>query len=267
VAGSWSAGLSAARAFREGREDHRRLGFHVGGRLRGTTRVDYELRHELSLERVYHQKLRLFHRMASGSASVSWARRQNHQQSWILEYFKDEDWYASSFDEDLYPLVFNELRAHVSRPCMFLEGWTAKLTLVEVFVQDKDRGESFPESETRGDGLSLALARRGIELGYRLQRGFGGDRDDLFGSIRYEPWDRMELWAELNKVYYRFGGDVVAENERDDEALTTRFGVDLEFPHGIDTQLALELLQNPRAEQELRFLGKVDFRFQLRHEG
>ena len=66
----------------------------------------------------------------------------------------------------------------------------------------------------------------------------------------------------VNQVYYKYGAvSTVDEVNVDDKSLATRFGVDALFGPGWDATAAVEWLSNPRAEHEVRFLGRVGYRF------
>jgi hypothetical protein len=135
-----------------------------------------------------------------------------------------------------------------------MKGWDVRLDVLEVF----------PEGEDRDDGLRIGVARPGYALGYRLERGLGGDQDGLYGSARYEIREETWVWADLNKIFYRFGEieDLEDEIVVDDETLATRIGIDAVLGRDFDVRGAVEILQNPRAEHEVRFLARIGYRFQ-----
>jgi hypothetical protein len=133
-----------------------------------------------------------------------------------------------------------------------VESWKLRLDVIEIFPQDQDRG----------DGVALAVARKNISFGYRLQRGFGGDTDGFFASLRHQLLTGIWAWVDLNQVSYKFGGiDNGDEYLRDDKTLATRLGCDLLLVDDLDLSVAFEYLNNPRAESEVRFLGRVGYRF------
>jgi len=247
-------GVSAARLFRGGEEEGRRLGLLALWRPRDSVALRYEHRYDLGQEVAYHRHLRLDYRFKQGSASLAWNRREglapSADQSYIARYFQDRIWFTGNFLQ-----LTDEVRAHMSQPCRLLPGWTINLHLIEVF----------PEGEKRGDGLSIGLSRPGYAFGYRLQRGFGGDQDGIYGKVRYELTDGVALWLDLNKVYYRYGevDDLEDELVVDDESLATRLGLDATLADRFDVTTAVELLRNPRAEHQLRFLGRVAYRFRV----
>lgn len=251
--GNLAFGLSAARLFRAKIEEAERLGVYASWEPLTRSKIEYEHRYDLGQEISYYHHLRLSHRPGAWSTSLTWNRREGHppssDQSYIARYFRDRIWFTDSFSQ-----LTDEIRGHFRWPCKLLKGWSGSIDILEIF----------PDGEDRGDGLQIGYSRPGYSFGYRLQRGFGGDQDGLYGGARYAVFDRTWIWLDLNKIYYRFGEieDLEDEIVTDDESLATRFGVDALIPGGIDITTAVEVLRNPRAEHEVRILGRIGYRFQ-----
>ena len=253
--GRLSFAVSAARLFRANVEEGSRLGVLVNWRPGARSLLRYEHRYELSESASYFQHLRYLGRLARGSVSLTWNRRQSFpkaaEDSYILEKFGEESWFTRSFEHSLDRRT-DEIRADFTRPCKLLPRWNINLELLEIF----------PEDEDRGDGFGIGLSRPGYAFGYRLQRGFGGEQDGLYGELRQALGKRAWAWLELNKVFYRYGEDEDFEDERviDDEALASRLGMDV-LLGDFDGTLAIEYLDNQRAGNQVRFLARLGYSF------
>ena len=245
--------LSASRRFRGGVEEDRRLGALLGWDAREDIHLSYDLRYELGRETAYYQRVALGHKLDRGNARLSWTRREamppnSNPSDWILSYFSDRLWFPASFEHSA-----QELRAAVTRPCMLLKGWNVNLQVLEIFPSDDD--------QDRSDGLSVGWSKTNYAFGYRLQRGFGGDRDGLYGSYRRDLGKVGSVWLELNQVYFRYGDAATEELNVDDSALASRIGYDSRLAERFDVRAAIELLNNPRAKTETRLLVRVGYRF------
>jgi hypothetical protein len=247
--------LSASRRFRDGREEDRRFGTQLNWAAREGSRLSYDARIDMARESLYYQRLILNQRVGEGRAQFSWTFREApatdmQSDSWILNYFGDssrlERWYLTTFDHST-----QELRITMDRPCKLIEGWRVRVEILELF----------PEDEDRSDGFSLGLRKRNYSVGYRLQRGYGGDRDAFYGSYRRELGELGTVWLELNQVYFRYGDESLEETNVDDSALVSRLGFDRRFADRFDLRTAVELLNNPRADSEIRLLVRVGYRF------
>jgi hypothetical protein len=249
-------GLSAARYTEEEELLEQRVGASLWFGDFPLGSLAYEMRYETESEMLYFSHLRLSGKKDVYDYGVTWNMKEgylpNYTDSWITQLVRDEEWFADGALSKR-----QELRIQAGFPCRAIDGFRWTAAVVEIF----------PEVGDRGDGFELSLAGKGLKAGFRMQRGYRGDRTGFFGSYRHKVLEDTWLWVDLNRMAYKYGDESISEQAvSDDYSMASRVGIDhycTRFP--LELRLIFESLTNPRAEYENRFIGMVAYRFGTSH--
>jgi len=254
-------GLSGARFKSEDEVLEQRIGVSLLLSRVPFGRLAYEIRYETESSKLYFSHLRFAGRRGVLDYGITWNLKQDYlvflphyEDSWILREVAGEEWFADGVLGRR-----NELRAQLGFPCLALDGFRWNLAVVEIFPEDGDRG----------DGLDLALSGKGLAAGFRMQRGFRGDRTGFYGSYRRAVLPSTWLWVDFNRMAYKYGEESVQELAgTDDFSMASRLGLDHDCTRlPLELRLIFESLTTPRAEYENRFIGVIAYRFGSHREG
>ena len=245
-------GLSVARFSEEDELLEQRVGASLLIAKFPLGRLAYEMRYETETAKLYFSHLRLAGKRNVLDYGITWNFKDGYlplySDSWMTRQFYDEEWFAESIGQRRH-----ELRAQVGFPCKIAPDFRWTAAIVEIF----------PEVGDRGDGLELSLTGKGLRAGFRMQRGYRGDRTGFYGSYRYAVLADTWLWVDLNRMAYKYGDEDVSEQAvSDDYSMASRIGIDHicdRMP--LELRLIFESLSTPRAEYENRFIGMIAYRF------
>ncbi len=249
-------GLSAARYTEEEELMEQRVGASLWLSDFPLGTLAYEMRYETESEKLYFSHLRLSGKKDVYDYGITWNMKDGYlplySDSWIARRYYDEEWFAESVGQKR-----QELRVQAGFPCRAIDGFRWTAAVVEIF----------PEEGDRGDGLELTLAGKGLRAGFRMQRGYMGDRTGFFGSYRHKVLEDTWLWVDLNRMAYKYGDESISEQAvTDDYSMASRVGIDhycTKLP--LELRLIFESLTTPRAEYENRFVGMIAYRFGTTH--
>ena len=247
-----AVGLSAARMMEDDQLVEQRIGASLTLSEFPLGKLDYELRYETESEKLYFSHLRLARKHGALDFGLTWNLKDGYlpyyRDSWIVRMVRDEEWFADGAMNRRH-----ELRAQADIPCFLAPDFRWSAAVVEIF----------PEVGERGDGLELSLAGKGLRAGFRMQRGYRGERTGFFGSARKSFWKGTWIWLDLNRMAYKYGDESISEQAvRDDYSMASRVGVDhvsSRFP--VELRLIFESLTTPRAKFENRFIGMIAYNF------
>ncbi len=211
LGGSWS------RAVWAGTEESEKVGFVATYQPAAVWSVLYENKYELNQDVFLRHHLRGHYRFATGSAALSWQRREGYEPAYASTYifrkFRFEPWFESAAGRKV-----QELRAHVLLQPSSWGGWRVSADLVEIF----------PSGQDRGDGLDLWAGRDLFRVGYRGMRGYRGEQDGFYGNVSWWARNDLRLWLDMNRISYAYRYDGLPEPDQDRRTtITSRLGADL----------------------------------------
>ena len=246
-------GASWARTMWQGREEAERLGVLIDWRPHVRHRLFFENRYEFNQKVTYYRHLRWDFLLPTGRSSLSWNRWEGYQPayetSYIFQRFQSESWFPDAMGRPA-----DEVRARIELQPESWRGWHGSLALIGLWPQDLESGQ----------GLDFWVGKGILRLGYRGLRGYGGLVDGFYGNLSYQASRSTRLWFELNRISYRY--EYVGMPEVDlprQFTVASRLGADYSLTSGWWFSGALEALQNPAADYEMRFLARIIYRFHL----
>jgi hypothetical protein len=229
-----SGAVSFAQTWRQDQEDTRRLGVHALARFRREWTGRFEWRRDLLLSRDVSTRVGLEYRCTRKPLRV-WAEYARRRP----------DLRAGSFFSVFGTSSRDEIRGGFTLPV--LEDLRLKADAARIAFED--------DKTTRH--LQLMLDREWIHVGWRIQRGYGGNQNGLVAGFRCQVRDILAVFGDVDLLRYHYGFGV---GEQESGASLLAAGV--EFRPGPWTlRLRGELMDHPAASSDYRALGELTYRF------
>ncbi len=231
-------------------DESQRLGGRASLRIRRQLRLYSEVRHDLLLDRTY-----------GNAAGVEFLKPSRGLRAWAEYNRRTPALPATSYFAFFDTRPVSELRGGIG----FGIGGPYRLGFdfarsdfkrVTPTAGDATRTRSKVD---RSNSYRLTAQRGAIQIGGRIQSGFGGDRSGLVVSAMQDFGERLSVNVDLGFETYDYGPTGIEDNGVASGILAATYSL------APDTKITAQVegLNNRDLKQDVRLLARVDQRFRL----